>query len=107
MLERRITDLQPTRRQRILGWSKVLGYSVLTAVVTLSLATALGGASRDLARRVDENAALARDNAELARTASQTIICILRLGVARAAPPRTDANVQACADQYGFHLEDP
>lgn len=49
------------RRERAVGAAKVLAASVVTTIVILGAATALGGEQRDLADRVDRNAAITRE----------------------------------------------
>lgn len=90
-------------------WRNLLATAVITALVTVvfvfAFAGLTSGSSRELADRVDQNAALAQKNVAIAVSATQTIVCILRLGVEPSAPPRTDENVHRCADKYGFELD--
>jgi len=75
-------------------WKAVLVQSVVGGVVILAMATALslaaGGAQRDLANRVDANAALTVAQ-------SKTTICILQLGLDEPeSPPRNLVNIEHC-----------
>lgn len=67
-------------------WANAFVYAFVTTVMVLSVASFLAfatqGAQRALADRVDRNAA--------------AIVCILRLGVAESAPPRSPENVDHC-----------
>lgn len=87
------TTLRKTR------WQNAFIYALVTTVMVLGSASIIsvyaGEGQRELAERVDENAAIAV-------TASDTIICILRLGVGENAPPRSDANVVKCMEKNGY-----
>lgn len=79
------------------GSIQVIAYALLTAVVTLFLASLLGGSSKSLAMRVDRNA-------DVTARSTGAVICILRLGVSPDAPPRTDENINACLEEWGLHV---
>lgn len=61
-----------------MGFLKVLGAAVLTAAVTLSLASVMGAGQRDLAERVDNGTA--------------ATVCILSIDPTM----RTDAAIEEC-----------
>ena len=77
-------------------WKAVLVQSVVGGVVILAMATALnlaaGGAQRELASRVDANAAAVVDK-------TGTIVCILQLGLDEPeSPPRNLTNIEHCVN---------
>jgi hypothetical protein len=70
---------------------KYLALMVGTAIITLGIAGALGGASRDLAERVDRNA-------EVSVSGVAAIVCILNIEP----EVRTDENINQCLEVNGF-----
>jgi hypothetical protein len=71
---------------------------VTTIMLTASIFTVsafLGAENQKLAQRVDHNA-------EVAVRATDSIICILGLGVGPDAKPRTETNVKVCLEKNGY-----
>jgi len=69
----------------------MLLYATATAVLTLALATALSGANRELAERVDRNA-------EVTRSGVDTVMCVLLTDPGF----RDSGTIQRCAAEHGY-----
>lgn len=81
---------------KLRGVINILLYAFATALVTLSLATVISGSQADLAARVDRNV-------QVARSGVDTVVCILLIEPSA----RTDAAVQDCAVDHGYHYTPP
>lgn len=72
--------------------------SLVTVFFVFGFAGLTSGAQRELAKRVDDNAALAAKNVIIARSGIDTLVCILRIRPEK----RDNRNIRNCMTSHGY-----
>lgn len=99
-------------RYTLTGVIRTLVYALVTAIVTIAIATAIGGGQRDLAHRVDESTQETRalvsilvNDAEDAVRNNRTVLCLAIIGN-RSNIARDDPRVVQLCEAVGVRRSD-